>query len=415
MLEGKLIKFYREKEGFTQGELVQGICSVTHLSKIERGITEYSGEITFLLSKRLKIDLETEVIRYNKLNEKLTEWHEAMIMQRTQEVEILKNEIEQETLKDLPDYLILYRLLLSKYYLFTNQLEKAKQLIFTLNKQEHSLPAYEQNLLKHVLGIYYFLSAQFNDCIQILKSIDQTQYNHHEFYYHLAIAYHSIHSNITSYYYAEKALHYFRRTLNILRIIDTETIMIAQLNAKELHDFEDTKRKYDSLLKLCDACKAQDRKAKLYHNLAFEHSRRKLYREASDIYQTAMRLISTENPHYLTTFESYLSACHKGKLLPETELISLAKEGLQLCKKRNDRRFVDFQLLLYLFQKQEIRYYQYIESTALNHFRDSGYNILVDHYEKKLFHYFLKHNETEKALNLAESLLKGKRSFYDYE
>ncbi|USK33128.1 helix-turn-helix transcriptional regulator [Bacillus sp. F19] len=51
MLEGKLIKFYREKEGFTQGELVQGICSVTHLSKIERGITEYSGEITFLLSK----------------------------------------------------------------------------------------------------------------------------------------------------------------------------------------------------------------------------------------------------------------------------------------------------------------------------------------------------------------------------
>ncbi|USK33129.1 hypothetical protein LIT25_21690 [Bacillus sp. F19] len=70
--------------------------------------------------------------RYNKLDEKLTEWHEVMIMQITQEVEILKNEIEQETLKDLPDYLILYRLLLSKYYLFTNQLEKAKQLIFTL-------------------------------------------------------------------------------------------------------------------------------------------------------------------------------------------------------------------------------------------------------------------------------------------
>lgn len=118
--------------------------------------------------------------------------------------------------------------------------------------------------------------------------------------------------------------------------------MIAQLNAKELHDFEDTKQKYDSLLKLCDACTAQDRKAKLLHNLAFEHSRRKRYKEASDIYKKAMKLISTDNSQYLTTLESYLTACHKGKLLPEEELISLAKEGMNLCKKRNDKRLVIF-------------------------------------------------------------------------
>ncbi|WP_257962576.1 hypothetical protein [Bacillus sp. UMB0893] len=85
------------------------------MSKIERGITEYSDEITYLLSKQLKIDLKSEVARYNSLNEKLSDWHEAMIMQRTREVESLKAEIEQETLKDLPDYLTIYRLLLSKY------------------------------------------------------------------------------------------------------------------------------------------------------------------------------------------------------------------------------------------------------------------------------------------------------------
>ncbi|WP_257962578.1 hypothetical protein [Bacillus sp. UMB0893] len=191
--------------------------------------------------------------------------------------------------------------------------------------------------------------------------------------------------------------------------------MIAQLNAKELHDFEDTKQKYDSLLKLCDACTAKDRKAKLLHNLAFEHSRRKKFKEASDIYKKAMKLISTDNSQYLTTLESYLSACHKGKLLPEEELISLAKEGMNLCKKRNDKRLVYFQLQLYLLNNQESHYYQYIETTALEHFRNSGYNILVDHYEKKLFQYYIKQNETTKALKLAESLLEGKRSFYDYE
>ncbi|MDQ0197746.1 helix-turn-helix domain-containing protein [Neobacillus ginsengisoli] len=55
MIEGKIIKFYREKAGLTQGQLVEGICFVTHLSKIERGITEYSGEITYLLFKRLTV------------------------------------------------------------------------------------------------------------------------------------------------------------------------------------------------------------------------------------------------------------------------------------------------------------------------------------------------------------------------
>lgn len=45
MIEGKLIKFYREKAGLTQGQLCEGICSGTHLSKIEREITEYSGKL----------------------------------------------------------------------------------------------------------------------------------------------------------------------------------------------------------------------------------------------------------------------------------------------------------------------------------------------------------------------------------
>lgn len=66
-------------------------------------------------------------------------------------------------------------------------------------------------MLKNVLGMYYFHNGQYRDCIQILTSIDQSQYNHFEYYYHLALAYHLIHSNIISYYYAEKVLDYFQK------------------------------------------------------------------------------------------------------------------------------------------------------------------------------------------------------------
>ncbi|WP_010199258.1 helix-turn-helix domain-containing protein [Bacillus sp. m3-13] len=44
MLEGKIIKFYREFQGLKQKDLGDGICSSTHISKIERGLTEVSDE-----------------------------------------------------------------------------------------------------------------------------------------------------------------------------------------------------------------------------------------------------------------------------------------------------------------------------------------------------------------------------------
>lgn len=90
MIIGKIIKFYREKAGLTQGQLGEGICSVTHLSKIERGITEFSVEITHHLARRLGIDPEEETIRYHQLAKRLNEWHESMIMQRIQESEQIK-------------------------------------------------------------------------------------------------------------------------------------------------------------------------------------------------------------------------------------------------------------------------------------------------------------------------------------
>lgn len=51
--------------------------------------------------------------------------------------------------------------------------------------------------------------------------------------------------------------------------------MLLQLNAKELHDFEETKERYEQLIRTCDTINEIDRKSKLLNNLAFELYRRK--------------------------------------------------------------------------------------------------------------------------------------------
>ena len=71
MHEGKIIKYYREKAKLTQEQLSKGVCSVTHISKNERGLTEYSPEIAILLSKRLNINIEQELTNLIDLKKSL--------------------------------------------------------------------------------------------------------------------------------------------------------------------------------------------------------------------------------------------------------------------------------------------------------------------------------------------------------
>jgi HTH-type transcriptional regulator, quorum sensing regulator NprR len=415
MIEGKIIKFYREKARLTQGELCQGVCSVTHISKIERGITEYSQEITALLAKKLNIILEDEIIRYHQSSQKLNQWLEAIIMQNEHDSRSLKEELEKESLLDMPEFHILFQLLSARHYLFEHKLEPAFTIIQTLQKQEAEMSPQDQNTLKHILGIYHFLKGQFRDCIDCLTSINPGQYSNEEYYYHLAIAYHSIHSNITAYYYGKKALAFFQRTLNILRIIDTEMLLIVQLNAKELHDFAETKAKYEQLIKLSESLHSKDRIGKIYHNLGFECYRRKMYKESADYYQRAIDLMGEGSPHYLTSLDGYIMTCSSGKLYSEAALIPLAEKGLKHAKTSSSHTWIDFQLHLYQLTKQEEKYFQFLEEEVIPHFQQIGYVILIDHYERKLFKHYLQKGDQEKALQLASTYISSKKSFYSYE
>jgi HTH-type transcriptional regulator, quorum sensing regulator NprR len=415
MLKGKLIKFYREKAGLTQGQLCEGICSVTHLSKIERGITEYSGEITDLLSKRLEICQDDEFVSYQNLDQKLKRWHDTFVFQQNKETEALKSEIEKEPLIHLPDFQVSYQLLSARYYLSHNKIETALSIIRDLQKNESSFSLHDRNMLKHVLGMYYYLIGNYRDCIHILKSIDQNQYQQYEYYYHLALAYHLIHSNIISYYYAERALHYFQKTLNVIRIIDTETIMLLQLNAKELHDFDETRGRYEQLIRTCDSINEVDRKSKLLHNLAFELGKRKKYEESAKLYEEAMKLMDEKAPPYLTALEGYITSCHKGNLLSNEILLKLASKGLQIANSISTYHSIFFELHMYQLNQEEVQYYQFIESTAIPYFKNMGFTMFIEHYEKKLFQYYYQMGDKEKALELANSYFQESKSYYDVE
>ncbi|WP_026907112.1 helix-turn-helix domain-containing protein [Paucisalibacillus globulus] len=406
MYEGKVIKFYRELAGMTQEQLGHGICSTTHISKIERGLTEYSSEITALLAKRLDINIGNEVRRLTEIKEKLDMWHEMIISFNMHPAEEIQKQLASNPLIEISNYKTLYYLLSLKYNLKHGKLTIISKQLKELQKKKN-LPPYEQNLYKHVMGIYHMVMENHPESIRILKKVDLDKYSNALIYYDLATAYHYNNSPVLAYYYAEKALQLYKQKNYFLGIIDAENLMIIQIESNQFRDFKETKEQYQALLNLCDLCHSPDRKAKLLHNFAYENLRRKNYAEAARLYEQSMDLKEKESGIYLLSLEGYIRAGWEGKLLTQEELLKHVHEGLLLAKKVNDKIYtIVLTVHKYSILQREEQYYKYIATKALPYFREHGHIIVAERYETELFNYYLKSNDADRAIQTATYIVE---------
>jgi HTH-type transcriptional regulator, quorum sensing regulator NprR len=407
MNEGKIIKYYREKANLTQEQLCRGICSVTHISKIERGITEYSPEITSLLAERLGVDIQSEQQRADCIEAMIQELENALVMQKLDIVDGIISKLLDIPLLVVSNFQIHFELLLARYYCTQVNLKESKRILVSIQKKKEKLPIHDNHLLKHVLAIYYLSEKKFIQAINILKSIDPNQYKNHEFYYNLAYSYHSIGSKVLAYYYAEKALNFFKETNNFIRIIDTETLMIVQIGDNDYLNFQDTVSQYQALLQTCEICNFVDKKTKLLYNFAYTRYLRRELAEAQKLYEEAMLLCEDKTPLYFWSFEGYIRCSFEGALLEKKKLLELVKEAIShLTKGPNDRLSLILFTMLNYEITESIDFYQYLDKIALPFFKENELFWLVHQYEKRLYIYYSETNQIDKALSVANSILK---------
>jgi tetratricopeptide (TPR) repeat protein len=189
----------------------------------------------------------------------------------------------------------------------------------------------------------------------------------------------------------------------MVRIIDTETIMLVQLNSREYHDFPETKRRYENLIRICDDCGLPDRKAKLLNNLGYEYNRRKQYEEAAYWYNQALDIIPEKQPLYLMVLNNYVEANRLGDLIPANKLLNISLEALHRSDLTGDASYMELELQCVILQGQEEAYYEMIEDRVLPYYRELGSQYLAERYEEILFKYYMNHGEKDKALELAKN------------
>lgn len=406
MYEGKIIKHYRKKANITQEQLGDGICSVTHISKIERGITEYSPEITMLLANRLGIDMQQELSRLANLKDKLSYWHELMISQNLQAAEALYVELKENELLRLSEHANYYKLLVANYHLIQGNPAISKQYLNGIQLSLDALSGYELNLFKHVLALYHLAVDQHTKSIDIFNSIDFKLYPNPSIYYDLAVAYQHVHSPVLAYHYAEKALNHFKKTNQFLRIIDTENLMLIQVESDRYRNFEDTIEQYENLLTLCDLCNSSDKKAKILHNFAYEHFRRNNYETAGNLYKQSMALKDKGSPLYLLSLEGYTRSALMGNYLPQSALYELIEEGLFIAENCQEPLYMHiFTLHKYAVADPEDAYHEYLHTHVLPFLKRHGYTLTAQTYDRDLFNYYSKKGNSEKALKVAKRLI----------
>lgn len=404
MYEGKIIKFYREKYQLTQEKLGKGICSDTHLSKIERLQTAYAAEIITLLSERLGINMDQELNKLMNLKNRISHWQDAIIMQLKDEMDQIHNELEQEELIQISEYINWYNLLRARYLLAENKNKEAYKIIKEIQKIEFKLTPFEGNLLKHVLGIYYLAIDDFSKAIETLKNIQNDIYNNPEYYYHLSIAFHSIQSSVLAYYYADKSCQFFKEKNNYLRVIDAEMIMLIQAQ-DDGYNSEIIKR-FENLKKSCDICSAPDRKAKVSHNLGYAYLRIGKYELASMCFKESMLLKDKESSTYLLSLEGYIRSSFEGNLLPNKILLQYVFEGTSLAKMKKQILFIHlFKLLSHLIKSKDDEYHQYLQEHALPMFVNFGYSFLIQRSKKELFNYYNRTKQMDMAINIAREFI----------
>lgn len=150
---GQIIKLYRYKQNMTQSELAEGICSVSHLSKIENGSKEANQDTINLLLERLGISQEKLSQKARHLLSLLDEFQMNMYFyaldQAEQNAEMIIQHEEQFFSLDLG---IQYHLSLFQFYLLTDKQPLAL-------KTHRVLKKFEKPLLKRKKKFLNILTA----------------------------------------------------------------------------------------------------------------------------------------------------------------------------------------------------------------------------------------------------------------
>lgn len=407
---GSIIKYHRTMRSMTQSELCNGICSVSHLSKIENNNKEVDGRTLELLLEKLelsKLYIEESYDSYLKLLEKFLQ---SMIYYEKNKANSIYTELlELEPFLTSTDLTFSYHLYKYRYYLLIEDLEGAQQIKTFLSQFTSVFSQHESDLFNYLNALLYLYHAKYSDSLEILTCYAEDNSlsikMQGEVFYYLSLTYSYLENSSMCVVYAEKAFQEYSKACNYIRQIHTQ--LLLSIHKTEIGLYSDAEQHFEHMLRNAHLIGEVQLLPTIYHNYAILLSNMKEYDQAMNYFRMAMEGFQSSEKYYVS-LSSYTEILlildekreafnHIREIISNTGTEPLKKYNLiftfHLLKLENKEKkaikWLENQVIPYLEKKNLMKdFFKYVRYLA-EYYSDKNK-------EKALFYYVLLNKKEER-------------------
>ncbi|MGG2016617.1 tetratricopeptide repeat protein [Bacillus sp. S10(2024)] len=407
---GKIIYYHRKKQSKTQEQLCKGICSVTHLSKIENNSKEANLDTLKLLCERLGISIEEEEKKIQDFQKKIDGFYDAIERLNKGKANSLYNFLNShKEYISCTKYIFLYELCELRYYLFLDQLGEVEKRLESINKYKRKFSQYERYLSDFLYAIYYFKRKEFTTSLKVLNGISESVEIYgdkiKEYYYYKALVHSRLNHSALAIHFGYKALKVFQEASNIYRTFHVKTIIAIHLSrtgeymAAEAILFE----------MLDDAELIQDvsETARTLHNLGFLYYSQKKKEKALDYYYKSLQLKQKYTEGY------YLTLGNIAQILVEMKefekVVEMLKEELYIFENKESPEYVWLNVLYLQALGEEESLIDYLIKCGVPVMRKRSRLKTASEYAEKIASYYEKSDPSlaNEYLRISNTILKS--------
>jgi HTH-type transcriptional regulator, quorum sensing regulator NprR len=370
---GPLIKYYRTQKGLTQKELANGICSVSHLSKIENNGKEANDETISLLLDRLHISINRAEEQEKIIGDLLKRLNEKIYFYQKYEVEDIISQLKDyDAIIPFTSYLHTYELYKMRYLLFLGNVNQADLQKEILKKLKKSFSQHEIYLFHYCSTILYILKGQFEQADQQFDSLFQISHDFSsgEFLYYRSMVKAALQQSGHAIHFAKAALQSYMNEHNFIRIL--HCLLLLGINYTHSGIFEEAKSCFHHLERNATLLNETNLLPQIYHNIGLLYKKLKDFDKAMLYLNKSLSLQLPPTTHFLVT--QYV----KGQVAFETHLHEVAKEAFTitftLSDTLNNKKYSILSKYYLLALENHSKSIQYVILTVIPYLESSNEN-----------------------------------------
>nr|WP_289037805.1 helix-turn-helix domain-containing protein [uncultured Allobacillus sp.] len=364
-LIGQTIKWHRMRQGITQEQLAEGICSSAYLSKLENNQISLNKEIVSQLCERMELPVEKFISSSDEQVKKMLEdWIEALHSYDLNKAESLYREIQLQDEKNIAVELsYLYELTLFAHYVYTGQHEKLDEKFTYLQSFSWILEEHYPYSYHKFVGYYYLTKFYCANAIKHFKLAEKLikETSDPNLYLMIASAYTRMEMILRSNKYALKAFQTFQANLDYTRVISCQIIL--GLNYCLIADLETAESYFGKLRNLDEAQVGGLIKSVIYMCDGIMSIQKHEYEAAREYFE---KVISRQTNHEVELISSHYLAMTYFYLGENNRAIQELNRGLEIARSYHNTRYQHkLKSILYYFREQHEELHQLLIKEAI--------------------------------------------------